>query len=309
LVLKWLDMYNRVFTPKDLRVIAGQSLILEVSSFKPGNISPYNDYNGLYAKYIESSISFGEALEHVLSDNMGLGDGADYISSTLARSMAQEGRNHHLGQILVLLPLAMVANGLEEQGPSLPVLLHELLDKAGYKDTLGVWRAINTAKPKSLVDVPRLDARSEESYAVIESDRIPLKEWMAVGKEKNLICREYVTDFSITLDELSPLFNRQLRETNSILRAIESTSLYIMSKYHDTHIIGTHGFERAEEIRELAARKVKENGYPLGKEHIMSLHKDLISDGANPGTTADLVAGCVFHHVLSKRAEEAHEAR
>ena len=255
--------------------------LLEVTARKPGNISPVASWPGL--TITDFAIS-ANAVARPLSSSAEIGVGHAILESVRA-TQAAVGRNTNLGIILLLAPLAAVprhrplANGIED-----------ILSELTVEDAALTYEAIRLAKPGGM-------GRVREDDLSLAPTRT-LRQAMALAADRDSVASEYVSGFAITFGFCVPL----LRETQNFARCWEETiirlHLSLMADYPDTLIARKCGRNIALKSAELA-QQVLDAGWPdtsTGQNQMMRLDAWLRADGnrRNPGTTADLIAACLF---------------
>ena len=108
-----------------------------------------------------------------------------------------------------------------------------------------------------------------------------------------------LSELTLVLRIMVPELIRRVQECDNIERAIVATQLWSLSAYEDSHIFRKH--EDILEVMEAqqAARRVLDLGgldTPQGRQAYCELDAWLCADNhaRNPGTTADLLAACLF---------------
>jgi triphosphoribosyl-dephospho-CoA synthase len=203
------------------------------------------------------------------------------------------GRNTNLGIVLLLAPLACVPAAItlgDGIGGALAGLTQE--------DAALVYAAIRLANPGGLGRVDREDVASTPS--------VTLREAMCLAADRDLIAAQYATGFSTVLAGADRLANSG-RFPGRWEEAVIDLHLWLMAEFPDTLIARKCGREMAQESSR-RARAVLEAGWPAGESaayRMVELDSWLRADGnrRNPGTTADLVAACLFAAFRDGRVE------
>jgi triphosphoribosyl-dephospho-CoA synthase len=255
--------------------------IWEATARKPGNVHRYRDFeDSSYVDFLLSAAVAGRALE---------GAGGRGVGATVLDGVRETRRvartNTNLGILLLLAPLAKAA-----AGAGVRVGLPGVLDALDVTDAALVYEAIRLANPGGLGRVPEQDVRDAPTQ--------PLRQVMALAADRDLVARQYADGFAAVLYEGVSALLRGLEETQSVEGAIIACHLRLLADHPDSLIARKRGpAEAAEASRR--ARQVHEAGWPhtaAGAAALEALDAWLRAEGhgRNPGTTADLVAACLF---------------
>jgi triphosphoribosyl-dephospho-CoA synthase len=258
--------------------------VLEVSSAKPGNITPAHDFSDTtYADMIRSGLALGPvfARRRVLRRTIGelIADGVD-----ATRDLG--GTNTNLGIVLLFAPLvrAAVSRRADE---TLRSAVERTLVKLGVDDAAAAFAAIARADPGGLGEAPEHDVRVPA--------RVSLREAMAAAAHRDSIASEYTTGYAIVFDTGRSLLDEALRDGLSTLDAIVSLHVGLLASHPDTLIARRAGAAAARAVSD-AAREVRD-----GTRSLADFDGSLRGAGnrLNPGTTADLVAGTLLAALLT----------
>ena len=274
-----------------VEVSAVTAALLEASADKPGNVSPLHSKGRTrFEHYIASSAAIGPEMRRISTGEHSLGQG---IFHAVNRSMSvQRGGNVHLGVILLFGPMASAAGSSDSLDlASLRKEISAVLSSAAYEDTVYVYNAMKHAGASGISG----DVLSEDALRRIIEERIPLKEWMAEGKDKNPIAGEYCSDYRITFEMTLPAIRERMDEGKTVSHAIREAFLEFLSKHPDSHIAGIFGDETAEDISRRAGEVLKSGE----TSSIAEFDAYLREKGINPGTTADLMASGLYLGLLS----------
>jgi triphosphoribosyl-dephospho-CoA synthase len=264
-----------------LGLYAQVACVWEASARKPGNVHRYRDFeDSSYLDFLVSAAAAGRVLD---------GAGGRPVGQTvlegvrLTRRVA--GSNTNLGILLLLAPLAKAAAG-EGVRAGLP----RVLDALDVADAAAVYEAIRLANPAGLGRVPEQDVHAEPTQT--------LRQVMALAADRDLVARQYAGGFREVLAEGVPALLRGLDETGSVEGAILSCHLRLLAAHPDSLIARKRGPAEAEEASR-RARMALEEGWPhspRGAAALENLDAWLRAEGhsRNPGTTADLLAACLF---------------
>lgn len=284
-------MVSRRLTPFEVAQIAQISCLLEATAEKPGNVNRFKDAPDMrYTDFLLSAMAIGKAFQKAKELTVG-----EMIFQAIQDTHRYVNCNTNLGIVLLLAPLAKAYFEGEEFKTSLSRVLNSL----SVEDAKLVYRAIRIANPGGMGKV--------KDYDVKEADpEITLKEAMELARERDLIAREYVTDFQITFSLGSMELLKNWNETRNLLDSIVQTFLVLLSRFPDSKISRTKGMEVAKQVSNKAGKVLREGGVysPEGRNSLKSFDLFLRKNGLNPGTTADLVTSSLFVIFLKKGPEE-----
>ena len=190
---------------------------------------------------------------------------------------------------LLLAPLAAVPRDrLLRDG------VMDVLGRLTRDDAAWVYRAIRLAQPGGLGTAANEDVADEPTGTLLEV--------MTLAKERDGVAAQYANGFAWVLQEGVPFLesvgNKFGQHWES---AIIELQLRLMAEHPDTLIARKCGAEVAQEASLRARHCLNElAGLPLDTarqtESLSEFDRWLRADGhrRNPGTTADLVAACLF---------------
>jgi len=254
--------------------------ILEATAPKPGNVHPEASFEDLtYEDFVRSACAAAPAFENAVERGVGA-----TVLDAIQRTRDAVGRNTNLGIALVLAPLAAVpADTPLKQG------IGSVLANLEVRDSEQVYEAIRLANPGGL---GRVDIQD-----VTESPSVTLLEAMKMAADRDGIAAQYASDFSTIFDGAGRLtrfepFHERWGE------ALVDLHVWLMAEFPDTLIARKCGPEVAAEAARYASSVMSAGGpqSAIGRSRMRYLDTWLRVNGnqRNPGTTADLVAGCLF---------------
>jgi triphosphoribosyl-dephospho-CoA synthase len=253
---------------------------LEATARKPGNVHPLASFADLtYSDFIRSARA--SAPSFARGGEWGVGR---VVLDAVERTHRVLARNTNLGIALLLAPLARVPAGVSLEKGIADVLSHTTREDAEL-----VYAAIRLANPGGLGRVERED--------VTEAPSVTLVEAMRLAADRDSLARQYVTNFATVFAGA-----RRLASSGHFAdrweEAVVDLHLWLMAELPDTLIARKCGWETARESADRASA-VLEAGWPEGEvacQLFTELDAWLRADGhrRNPGTTADLVAACLF---------------
>lgn len=252
--------------------------LLEVSGYpKPGNVHRMRDTDKTrFEHFLAGGVAIGPAMRELAQrghdagssrlDLSEIGLGSQIFRASQGALSWQRGGNVNLGITLLLSPLA-AASGLylsKMKCIDLDLLRRDLgsvIMASTPEDSLGIYRAIRASvPPRVLGRVENLDVMDDEALVRIREEGLtPLKIFDGC-KGRDSVCREWVTDFSITFTLGYPALKDTLRETGDINTAVVHTFLHILSQVPDTLIERKRGEKAALEVSKRAVEALEEGG-------------------------------------------------
>jgi triphosphoribosyl-dephospho-CoA synthase len=254
--------------------------LLEATARKPGNVHPQAAFRDLtYAEFVRSAHLIGPSFERAGEWSVGR-----IVLDAVERTRRELATNTNLGILLLLAPLAAVpVGGTIAEG------INGVLAGLTREDARLVYDAIRLANPGGLGQVEHEDVAAEPSVTLLEA--------MRLAADRDRIAEQYANNFATVLVGAERLAQRG-RFPELWEAAVIDLHLWLMAEFPDTLIGRKCGDEVARESA-LRARAVLEAGWPDGELaacRMAEFDAWLRADGnrRNPGTTADLVAGCLF---------------
>ena len=264
-------------------MMAQAACLLEATARKPGNVHRGADFAD--TTWLDFALS-AAAIAGPLDRTPGRPLGATILEAVAATRAAVRS-NTNLGMILLLAPLAAVP-------PDEPLRagLARVLARTTRADAVDLYRAIRLARPGGL-------GRSAEGQDVIDEPTLPLVECMRLAADRDLVARQYATDFADLFDRFVPdLASALARPGADPEAAIVAAFLAFLADHPDTLIARKLGTSLAHEVSRRAAL-VLSAGWPDSPGAagmLVDFDAWLRLDGhaRNPGATADLAAGALF---------------
>lgn len=255
--------------------------LLEVTAPKVGNVHRGADFEDLtFVDFLTSAVALGPAMETASS----VGVGAAVLSATQASLQATKS-NAHLGSILLLAPLASVPL-------SVPIIhgIGDVLQRLTSHDAARVYQAIRLADPGGLGEVDDMDIRGPAPDDLLVA--------MQAAEARDLVARQYVTEFEVVLAQAAVWIVRNMEDESSLTEAIVRTQIQLLAEYPDSLIARKCGQETAT-LTSRKAQQVLQAGAindPAYRSALAELDFWMRSDGnrRNPGTTADIITAALF---------------
>ena len=269
--------------------LASLACLLEVTAPKPGNVHRGADFEDVT---FEDFVISAMAIQPAIRDAPITGIGASVLAA-ISATQAAVGTNTNLGMVLLLAPLSAALAHCPHAIPSLEQFRGALateLRQLTPQDAVDVFAAVRLAHPGGLGRVEEAD--------VFGDPPDDLREAMRLAADRDLIARQYVTDFEVVFEDVVPRLRWSRGQGWSWSFAIVHTQLHVLAKHPDTLIARKVGLPTAQRAATMAAA-VLGAGPPDSEEYCEQLRAFdfwLRSDGhrRNPGTTADLLAAGLF---------------
>ena len=259
----------------------------ELRALKPGNVHVHAPSHGMTVADFETS---AEAVADVFTlPHLAVGE---RIYKAVEETRESVGTNTNLGIILLSVPLAHGA--LLDQAGDLRPRLSSVLAGLDMADAELAFRAIRLANPAGL--------GQSEHHDVHAPARVSLHEAMAEAAERDLIARQYSTDFDDVFAFGLPLYREALARWGD--EDWVTTRLYLgyLSRFPDSHIARKFGLEQAEKVRlraEPYEQQLREAQDPaLSKDALLAFDEALKTEGLNPGTSADMTVATLLAYEL-----------
>lgn len=260
--------------------------VLEATAAKPGNVHPRAAFPDLtFEDFVRSAEAIAPVLAHTLDRGVGR-----TIFQAIEATRAVVTSNTNLGIVLLLAPLAAVP-----RDRTLRAGIDDVLGRLTRDDAAWVYRAIRLAQPGGLGTTASEDVAHEPTGTLLEV--------MTLAAERDGVAAQYANGFAWVLQEGAP-FLASIGGGDFAQHweaAIIELQLRLMAEHPDTLIARKCGAEVAQEASRRARHCLQEfAGLPLESdkrtEVLIEFDHWLRADGhrRNPGTTADLVAACLF---------------
>ncbi|PXF51301.1 MAG: fumarate hydratase [Candidatus Methanophagaceae archaeon] len=283
------------------------ALLLEVSAYpKPGNVSRTHDFaETSYEHFLASAVAVYPVLREAAARGFawkgggGVGVG-ELVRRAVEESVAwQSGGNTHFGALLLLVPLAVAAGSYK---PDLdPGLLkrraEEVVQNTSVEDAVELYRAFPKAKVKVRAGVPEFDLTDAGGVREIRASGKSLHEILEISASYDLISRELVGGFEKTFRyaELLKDWIKNKDKERRVNDAVTNAYLRLLSEERDTFVEMKFGAEKSESVRR-RAEEIVNSGCKRGE--VEEFDEELIKEGVNPGSTADIIAAALFVALL-----------
>ncbi len=261
------------------------AMLLEVSAMpKPGNVDRNHDFDDTkYEHFLASAISAGPIFERAAIAKKGIGSFIRELVEESARW--QSGGNTHFGAFLLLVPLVMAAgnDGVKS--------VTKVAQATSAEDAIEFYQAFRCIDVH-VSSVKQLSIDDPNSVNELRRRGLTLYDLMNISAKYDAISHEWISGFQRTFRGASVLEGK-LREMN-MNDAIVFTYLTLLSERPDTLVQSKFGVEKAIQVSEKASQLIE--NWDL--DAIRDFDEELIREGINPGSTADVVIGSLFIALL-----------
>ncbi|MBV8850478.1 MAG: triphosphoribosyl-dephospho-CoA synthase [Methylobacteriaceae bacterium] len=258
----------------------------EIEAPKPGNVHAFAGGHDMEARHFLDSAR--AAAPAIAAPGARVGTRVrDGVEATLTAV----GMNTNLGIILLCAPLARAAEMTDDD---LRAALAGTLKTLDARDTADVYAAIARASPGGLGRAARYDVHDAAPASLLEA--------MGEAAERDMIARQYVTDFADIFETgLTMAAQMQARQAKEIALSVY---LGFLSRFPDTHIVRKLGLDVAtsvmREAQTFATRVQSEAASTVFTADLLAFDARLKAARINPGTSADLTVATLFAARLSR---------
>jgi triphosphoribosyl-dephospho-CoA synthase len=248
------------------------AMMLEVCAYpKPGNVDRCHDYEDTRLEhFLASAIMARPALERA---ERGEGAIGALIREAVQLSACHGGGNTHFGAYILLFPLIL---GGDIGG------VCSAVRNTTVQDSVAFYEAFGMTQVRMLESDEAIDVNDPKAVATIREQGMTLYDIMAYSAPRDMVAREWTTDFALTRRTADYLLEGCGRQ------AIVQAFLRLLSEEIDTFIVKKHGMEVAEWTR-------REAGSVLaGTRGLETFDETCLQKGINPGSIADLIIAGIF---------------
>lgn len=255
--------------------------VWEVTARKVGNVHRFADFKQTsYLDFVLSAVAIASHFNDQRVYHVG-----QTINSAVKATITAVGQNTNLGILLLLAPLCAV----EEQTP-IRQGVEKVLNNLTQRDAKLVFEAIRSAKPGGLGEATEQDVRHEPTVTLLEA--------MKLAANRDMIARQYANGFADVFDFGLPIFLQSFEQFGCIEAAIINSQLRWLAEYPDSLIARKNGQTIADDVQKRALEVWNRGGIMTidGRRAGIQFDQHLRTNEnkLNPGTTADLIAACLF---------------
>lgn len=270
------------------------AMLLEVSATpKPGNIDRDHNYTDTrFEHFLASAIGVYPIFEKAARCDAGVG--LLIHEAVVESSRWQRGGNTHFGAFILLIPLVMAASMCENKA-CLRENLKKVVKGTTVEDAVELYRAFSQTNVR-VKPVNQLDVSDPSSITKIRELRLTLFDIMEMSSGYDIIAEEWVNGFQKTF-ECAGMIQDKIKEY-CINDTIVLTFMQLLSCNIDTFIQTKFGNEKAEEVSLRAKSILKKGDIKEIIKDIYSFDEELLKEGINPGSTADIIISGLFVSIL-----------
>lgn len=278
--------------PTNIARCAQLAMVLDVSATpKPGNIDRDHDYSDTrFEHFLASAVGVYPVLEEAARSDSGVGS---FIRQAVLESARwQRGGNTHFGAFILLVPL-VIAGGACDDTECLRKRAEQVVKETTVDDAVELYKAFSDAKVR-VKPVGDLDLSDSASVDKIKEQGLTLFDMMEMSAGYDIIAGEWVNGFSKTF-ECARLILEKIK-THNINDAVVFSFMEMLARNKDTFIRTKFDSEKAEEVSRRAAEILKKSGndVEIMRNNIHAFDRELLDEGVNPGSTADIIIAGLF---------------
>lgn len=271
--------------PTHIARCAQLAMILEVSATpKPGNVDRDHDFDDTkYEHFLASAIGAGPVFERAAIAQKDMGS---FIREAVEESVRwQSGGNTHFGAFLLLVPLVMAAGNGDIKSVT------DIVQDTSVEDAVELYKAFQCVEVH-VRDVKDLSIDDPDSINELRRRGLTLYDVMRISAGYDAIAHEWISGFQRAFKGASVL-EEKLKEM-SMNDAIVFTYLTLLSEQPDALVQSKFGMKKAIEVSKRASQMIEK----WDLDAIRDFDEELIREGVNPGSTADIVIGSLFIALL-----------
>lgn len=244
--------------------------LFEVTAPKHGNVHRAADFPDLhFADFLASATAIGPVFEQATEKSVGL-----TIRDAIRATQAMVRTNTNLGIVLLLSPLASVPRPVP-LNVGIPAILGNLTsDDAGL-----VYAAIRCVQPGGMGEVSEYDIRDAPPNSLLAA--------MEAARDRDMIAKQYVTDFVDVFAAVECLLTPVLALGGSLFDAIVWTHLGFLARCGDSLIARKRGVNENEKAQIMALRAIEAGPEPLQASFATFCADHREADGSSPRETGE----------------------
>ncbi len=276
--------------PSQVARCAQLAMLLEVSATpKPGNIDRDHNYiDTRFEHFLASAVGVYPVLEKAAGSSSGAGS---LIREAVSESSRwQAGGNTHFGAFILLIPLVMAA-GKCENNRCLKAEVQKIVRRTTVEDAIELYAAFSRAKVR-VKPVGDLDLCDTSSIERIKEHGLTLYDLMEIAHSYDIIANEWTDNFGKTFECASLI--RDKIQAGNINDAVVLTFMELLSHNRDTFIQTKFDSRKAEEVSIRAMEILNKGRLDDIRGEIKVFDEDLLREGINPGSTADIIIAGLF---------------
>ena len=259
------------------------ALLLEVSGTpKPGNVDREREFDDLrFEHFLAGAVGASDGLRGAAAgENVG-----EAFETAIVGMADQRGGNTQFGALLLLIPLVGAA-GDDDLSPGGAAAV---VSRTSVADAAGFYRAfehvdVAVADPPEDLAVPDV-RRGNDAVSTLKDRDLTLYDVMEASADHDGVGREWVSRFERSFR----IADRLLAFEGPVPDRAARAYLEELAVEPDTFVAITRDAATADRVREHA-----KGALDAGPAAVEALADDLVAEGINPGTTADITAAGLF---------------
>lgn len=263
------------------------ALLLEVAGTpKPGNVDRERDLAELrFEHFLAGAIGARPGLERAAAGEP-IGEAFERAVAGMA---SQEGGNTQFGSLLLLVPLVQAAS--EDLTPE---RCAAVVSATTTDDAAAFYRAFDHVSV--FVEEPPADAadldvwRGSDAIPALRERGLDLRSILELGVPGDDVAREWVTGFDRSFAAADRLASR----SGPVPDRAAAVFLELLAERPDTLVAKRHGETVAADVRDRASALVERSAFDTDRRAVSAFADNLVAEGINPGTTADVTAAGLF---------------
>jgi triphosphoribosyl-dephospho-CoA synthase len=271
--------------PPPVRTVAQDAqlaLLLEVTGTpKPGNVDRAHDHDDLRFEHFATGAVGALPGLRLAADGEPVGRA---FERAVAGMSQQAAGNTQFGALLVLTPLVRAAG----DGDCTPGNARAAAEATTVRDAANFYRAfehVDVAVDEPPKGMEPLDVRrGAAAIPTLRERGLTLHDVMDRSTDVDGLAREWVGGFERSFHAADRLLDTEGAVPDRAARVF----LELLADEPDTFVAINHGQATAERVSEQAAEALD------GERDPWALADELVAEGVNPGTTADLIAAGLF---------------
>ncbi len=266
------------------------AMLLEVSATpKPGNIDRDHNYTDTHFEhFLASAVGVYPVLEKAARSKSGIG--ALIREAVVESTQWQKGGNTHFGAFILLIPL-VIAAGKCENKTCLKAHVQKVVKETTVEDAIEFYRAFSESKVK-VKPVDDLALGDAASLDKIRAQGLTLFNMMEISSGYDMIANEWVNNFQKTFECAGSIRNKL--KNHGINDAVVLTFMQLLSSNKDTFIETKFDSKTAEQVSMRAREILQKGDIDDIRDEIHSFDDELLKEGTNPGSTADIIIAGLF---------------
>lgn len=272
--------------PDEVALKASTAMILEASATpKPGNVDREHEFRDMgYLHFMKSAVVCKPIFENACGKTKGVGK---FIRRCVEACDRAHGKNTSFGTFLLLIPLVMGC-GFCSTRTELRKAAMNILRSTDFTDSIELYLAFRVAKVR-VRKVRELDVYDDRSVEEIRRRRLSFQDLMKLSSSRDMVARELCSGYRLAFRFCREL--SKLVPSVGLNDAIVWSYVKLLSSTPDTFVETKFGREKALDVMRRASEL-------RTMDDVRRFDEELIEEGVNPGSSADIIAASIFLWLL-----------